>query len=79
MWPPSPLDVSELPSALCVRLYDAGVPGIRTVSFLERPEGLEAQVAIFPLTQVVAEQICRLCEPFPASVTEGPEQLPRRC
>ena len=78
-WPPSPLDVSELPSALCVRLDDAGVPGIRTVSFLERPEGLEVQVAIFPLTRAVADEIRRLCEPFPANVTEGSEQLPRRC
>lgn len=78
-WPPSEAAPDELPARLANRLQQAGIAGVRSVGFIEQAGGPLAQIAVFPLTDDVEAQIADLCRPFPSSVSQGSEQLARRC
>lgn len=53
--------------------------GIRSVGFSQDAGGPVAEVEIFPLTEAAQDQIRELCHPYRATITEGSEELPRRC
>ncbi len=78
-WPPDVSLKSELPAALFARLNDAEVPGFRSCGFTRDTDGLIAEVKVFPLTRAVQAQVVQLCKPFRSRVTQGSQELPRRC